>query len=170
MKQIVVTLVGTDKPGIVERISKTIYQHQGNWLASSLSKMAGQFAGIIQVMLPDDQIDSFHTAVNNISDLRCVVHEDISEFQPGETRTATVDIMGNDKPGIVQEITAALHHAGANVLKMQSHCESAPNWGGELFKAEILIGVPAELSLDEVQERLEDIANDLVVELQLKRD
>ncbi|MBC3764810.1 glycine cleavage system protein R [Neptunicella marina] len=168
MKQIVVTLVGSDKPGIVDRISKTIYQHQGNWLASNLSKMAGQFAGIIQVMLPEEKIEQFEVAVNQISDLRCVVHADTETDTSAELRTAYIELVGNDKPGIVQEITSAIHQAGANVVKMHTLCESAPNWGGELFKAEIVIAFPLDLNAEKIQQELEAVADDLVVELTVK--
>lgn len=49
MKHLVITVIGQDRPGLVGALSDTVYQHKGNWLGSSMSKLAGQFAGILQV-------------------------------------------------------------------------------------------------------------------------
>ncbi|WP_277423370.1 glycine cleavage system protein R, partial [Pseudomonas viridiflava] len=49
MDHLVVTLVAPDKPGLVERIAQCIAEQGGNWLESRMSRMAGQFAGILKV-------------------------------------------------------------------------------------------------------------------------
>ncbi|MDN4503781.1 ACT domain-containing protein [Alteromonadaceae bacterium BrNp21-10] len=168
MKHIVITLVGADRTGIVENVSSLIFKFNGNWLASNLSKMAGQFAGIIEIMIPDENLEGFETELTKLKGLRCIVNEEANIKNDAEDRRVSISIVGNDKPGIIQEVTSAINHAGANVVKLQSVCESAPNWGGELFKADILISLPAELDIDDVTDNLEAIANDLVVEINLK--
>ena len=73
--------------------------------------------------------------------------------------------MGNDKPGIVQELTAILNRFNLNIIKFDSTCDSAPNWGGLLFKAKALVAVEEGFDLDELSDELESIANDLVVDI-----
>ena len=51
-------VIGADKPGIVESLADTITRQQGNWLASSMSELAGQFAGILHVAVPDEHYRS----------------------------------------------------------------------------------------------------------------
>ncbi|MBT5031257.1 MAG: glycine cleavage system protein R, partial [Proteobacteria bacterium] len=48
-QQIIITVFAEDRPGIIRDISTVILNHQGNWLDSSLSQLAGKFAGIILV-------------------------------------------------------------------------------------------------------------------------
>ncbi len=63
MKQLVITIVGQDQPGIVETLSAVVADHDGNWLSSSLSNLAGQFAGIIEVAVADDRRDALAAAI-----------------------------------------------------------------------------------------------------------
>ena len=52
MDHLVLTVFAPDKPGQVERIAQCIAEHGGNWLESRMSRMAGQFAGILRVGVP----------------------------------------------------------------------------------------------------------------------
>jgi len=76
-----------------------------------------------------------------------------------------IEVMGNDRAGIVQELTNVLHGFNLNILHFASTCESAPNWGSQMFKAQLRVGVSADLDRDDLQEALEAVANDLVVDI-----
>src|SRR3990167_11495407 len=54
MDHLVLTVIAQDQPGLVERIAQCISEHGGNWLESRMSRMAGQFAGILRVDVPLD--------------------------------------------------------------------------------------------------------------------
>lgn len=169
MQTLVITLVGEDRPGIVDTISKQVLEHQGNWLASSLSKMAGQFAGIVQIAVPEEQVEKLNQALQGIEKLQTMLTLDQHQAQPAPANLLEIELVGNDKSGIVQDITRAIHLAGASVVKMQTSCGSAPNWGAELFKAQIQVSLAADSDVDEIREHLEAIANDLVVDLNLSQ-
>jgi glycine cleavage system regulatory protein len=49
---LVLTVIGDDRPGLVGELSAAIAAHQGNWLESSMSHLAGKFAGIVRVACP----------------------------------------------------------------------------------------------------------------------
>ena len=53
---LIITVISDDKPGVVEVLADTIRLHQGNWLESRLTQLAGKFAGVIRV-----QVESTHT-------------------------------------------------------------------------------------------------------------
>lgn len=57
MDHLVLTVIATDHPGLVERIAQCIASHGGNWLESRMSRMAGQFAGILRVAVPAEGYD-----------------------------------------------------------------------------------------------------------------
>ena len=91
----------------------------------------------------------------------------IIAISKSETLTElSVDVMGNDKPGIVQELTSILNQFNLNIVSFSSHCESAPNWGSLIFKATAVIAVPASFDQDALQDALEALSNDLVVEIE----
>ena len=54
---LVVTVIGEDKPGLVEALSSTVTAHDGSWLESRMSHMAGKFAGIVRVEVPEAAVD-----------------------------------------------------------------------------------------------------------------
>ena len=76
MKHLVITVIGKDRPGLVETLSDTIYQNNGNWLASSLSKLAGQFAGILQVEVASQYVPVLNQALSHIDGLQIHIVED----------------------------------------------------------------------------------------------
>src|SRR5262249_62412332 len=55
MTDIVLTLIGTDRPGLVEAVAGIIAAHGGNWLESRMTHLAGKFAGILRAELPPDR-------------------------------------------------------------------------------------------------------------------
>ncbi|GAA0855815.1 glycine cleavage system protein R [Aliiglaciecola litoralis] len=167
MKAMILTLIGKDKPGLVESLAQKVYTLNGNWLASNLSYMAGHFAGFAQVEVPPEnqqELINFlqqhpHLTIHSVS---------VEEMDKDDFEVAEIDIMGNDKTGIVQELTTTLNRFNLNIMKFESSCESAPNWGSLLFKAHAVIAIPAEFDLDVLSDALEDIANDLVVDIELR--
>ena len=46
---LVLTVIGDDRPGLVEALAETIAAHEGNWLESRMSHLAGKFAGLLRV-------------------------------------------------------------------------------------------------------------------------
>jgi glycine cleavage system regulatory protein len=163
MKSIVVTLLGKDKPGIVEAIAKQVRQSEGNWLASNFAHMAGHFTGFVEIQLPEQNIAPLLDKLDSMPELNIRLVE--GESQPAQAIRASLEIMGNDKPGIVQEITSVLHQFNINIIRFSSSCEAAPNWGGLLFKANIDIDYPEGFDIAPLSLALEQIANDLVVDI-----
>ncbi|MNE29798.1 ACT domain protein [compost metagenome] len=73
--------------------------------------------------------------------------------------------MGNDRPGIVRDITRLLAEQGVNLERLTTEVRPAPMSSEPLFHAEALLAVPLTLSLDDLKQHLEELADDLMVEL-----
>ncbi|CZF85957.1 glycine cleavage system protein R [Grimontia marina] len=163
MKQLVITLIGTDRPGLVETLSDTVFQHHGSWQASSLSKLAGKFAGIIQIDIKEENVNALTDALNNIPDLNVLIAEAAHQAET-DTTTHTLSVTGNDRPGIVQEVTREIAKFGININNLETNAESAANFGGVIFKAEFDLDIVNNISLDDLGEALEGLSDDLIVE------
>ncbi|MBT0585148.1 glycine cleavage system protein R [Alteromonas oceanisediminis] len=168
MKSLVISLFAEDKPGIVDALAKVVKQHQGNWLSSRFAHMAGQFAGFVEVNIAQDQAEPLLEALNALPGLTVHTADPVTAQQPPMT-TAYFSIMGNDKSGIVSEITSILQQFNVNILEFDSSCNSAPNWGSEMFTAQCKVAIPDGLDIDDVQQALESIANDLMVDISFKK-
>tara|TARA_R110001632_G_scaffold38687_6_gene97342 strand:- start:4496 stop:5098 length:603 start_codon:yes stop_codon:yes gene_type:complete len=167
MKPMIFTLVGKDKRGLVDSLAQSVFKLGGNWLGSNLSYMAGHFAGFVEIQLPEDKQAALIEQFSNHPSLSINLVEGSSE-NVAQTHTVQIDVMGNDKPGIVQELTTILNRFSLNIVKFDSTCDSAPNWGGMLFKAKTLVAIEDGFDLDELRLALESIANDLVVDITTK--
>jgi glycine cleavage system regulatory protein len=171
VEHFVVTVVAPDKPGQVERIADCIAQHGGNWLESRMSRMAGQFAGIVRVEVPVDNREALQRALQALSaqEIRVLFAESSTEPSVG-WKSIGMDLVGNDRPGIVRDITRLLTEHGVNVERLVTEVTPAPMSSELLFHAEAVLGVPSTLALDVLQERLETLADDLMVELVLRTE
>jgi glycine cleavage system regulatory protein len=167
MKPIIFTLVGSDKPGLIGDLAKTVYDMGGNWLGSNFSHMAGHFAGFVQVDLPLEKHQALMDRLSQHPDLKIHLLPGVSD-QPALQKSVQIDITGNDKSGIVQELTQILSQFNLNIIKFDSSLESAPNWGGSLFIAKAIISVASDFDLDVLQESLESVANDLMVDIEIE--
>ena len=125
MDHLVLTVFAPDKPGQVERIAQCIAEHGGNWLESRMSRMAGQFAGILRVGVPAEAYDELVDALQALSahGIRVLIAESGIE-QSCTWKPIAMELVGNDRPGIVRDITRLLSEQGVNLE--QSGDRSAP--------------------------------------------
>ena len=163
---LVLTVIGEDKSGIVESLAKVISDHSGNWLESSMSQLAGKFAGILRVSVSEDECDSLIFSLNSLSDELKLVIERVSCKNHDDThQIIKVSLVGNDRPGIIREISRAVTDLSVNFEKLTSECTPAPMSGDVLFKASASLKVPKGLSIDILQNALENLADDLIVDI-----
>lgn len=166
---IVLSIISDDRPGIVESLSELLEGHQGNWTESSMMSLAGKFAGILLVSLPDDQCEEFLGGLHKLEDSGMqILAQRTGETLPApEAREFTLDLVGQDHPGIVHEITEVLLKHNINVLELETHCQSASMSGETLFLAHARLLIPPGASVNELQDSLEDLANELMVDIKL---
>ena len=168
---IVLTIIAEDHPGVVNTVSAVLYQHGGGWTESSMSSLAGQFAGILLASVPSKEVD---TCVKELQQLKSQGLHVITQVSgdssiPEETYEYTLDLVGNDRKGIVHDISTVLANHDVNMLNLDTTVESASMGGGNLFKARAELVVPASTDLDLLETELEDIANELMVDILFKK-
>lgn len=163
---LVLTVIGDDKPGLVEALSRAIASNSGNWLESSMSQLAGKFAGILRVSVADTEAEKLIAALQNLSpDLKLLIERAAADGAGDSSLSVALNLVANDRPGIIREISRALAGLSINVENLSTRCVSAPMSGEPLFKAEALLKVPAGFKLERLQLELEDLADDLIVEI-----
>lgn len=167
--RIVMTLLGKDQPGIVEAVARVVAEHGGNWEDSNLARLSGRFAGFIQISAEADAAAALEADLLALSrnDLDLQV-ERIDKDEPTATTTEVrLTLVGNDRPGLLREITAALASAAVNVTRLETECRSAPMSGEMLFHVDADLLCPADLGYEALRERLERLGQDLMVEIDL---
>jgi len=171
VNHLIVTVFAPDQPGHVERIASCIADHGGNWLESRMTHMAGQFAGILRIGAPAEAHTQLRDALEGLSTQGIRVQFAERGIESACTwKPISMELVGNDRPGIVRDVTRLLTEQGVNVQQLVTNVEPAPMSSESLFRANALLGLPLTLSLDVLQKHLETLADDLMVELKLKTD
>lgn len=166
---LVLTVIGQDRPGIVEHLSQIVAASDGNWEESRMSRLAGKFAGILRVSVDQTRADHLAQALTELEakGLRVVVEKSEVE-EAGAFSTLALELVGNDHPGIVRDIAHALATRGVNIEELETEVSSAPMSGGELFRARAQLRTPAGVGSSELRAVLEGLADDLMVDISLK--
>lgn len=169
MTSLILTLIGPDRPGLVDSVANLVVEHDGNWVESRMSHLAGYFAGIVRLEVDQEQADVLIAKLEGLQDqgLSTVVCKDESAPESVEAPVIHMELVGNDRPGIVSEVSHVLAEQNVNLEDFQTECIEAPNSGSNLFRARASLRLPAELSVHELQQALEAIALDLMVDIQL---
>ncbi|MBT8048719.1 MAG: ACT domain-containing protein [Xanthomonadales bacterium] len=167
---IVLTVVSDDHPGVVEALSEVIADNGGNWTESSMLSLAGKFAGILLVQLPEENVESFFAELKALDSRGMQIVAQLSDSPPvfDSAREYSFELVGQDRPGIVHEITEVLADFGINVQELETTVQSASMSGESLFMAHARIFIPPGTDRDSLQEKLEDLANELMVDIELE--
>jgi glycine cleavage system regulatory protein len=161
------TMIGADRPGLVELVAGIVADHGGNWLESQMARLGGQFAGILRIEAPAEREPDLTRALRALESegLTVVVQQDRPEGPAGTQSSALLEITGQDRPGIVRQISRTLAAFGVNVEELHSECVSAPMSGEALFKARARLRLPADRDIGDLRKALERIAADLLVDI-----
>ena len=166
---LVLTIIGEDRPGLVESLSRVITAHGGNWLESRMARLGGRLAGILQISVLEARTAAVREALGALEaeGLKVVVLADDIQSTPDVQRAVTVELTGQDHPGIVHDLSRVLAARKVNIYELDTGVSNA-SWSGEsLFQATARLHLPHDVSIDELRGILEALAKDLMVDITL---
>jgi glycine cleavage system regulatory protein len=163
---LVLTVLGPDRTGLVESLADRIAAAGGNWEASHMARLAGQFAGILLVTVERGRGDALLADLRGLDarGLQVVCRPSGAHEAPVGARVR-LEVTGDDRPGIVRDVARILAERGVNVEELQSEVTSAPMSGEPLFRARALLHVPSHVELADLRSGLEALAGEVMVDL-----
>lgn len=165
---LVLTVVGEDRAGLVAALADVVSAHGGNWEHSQLAELAGTFAGIVVVSVPDDRVGALRESLDLLDGLlKVTVHAGSAQPVADDRPELTLGVLGNDHPGIVRDISAVLSRHAISIEDFTSETMDAPMAGGRLFEARVVARVPRDADLTAVRADLEELAAEILVEISL---
>ncbi len=133
-----------------------------------MANLAGKFAGILRVKLPGAEFDSFADELRSgVRDLQVFVEQVKAGDEIDRGQCYRLQLVGQNHPGIVHRIAAAIAEHGATVDSMESEVTDASMSGEKLFKASIVLCMSSDQDIEELGEVLEELANELIVDIEL---
>lgn len=167
MPMLILTVVGDDRAGLVAALAEVVTAHGGNWERSELAELAGTFAGIVEVSVPADSIDALTASLKELQGLLTITAHPGSDAASGVWPLVSLTVIGNDRPGIVKEISAALSRHRLSIEHLSSKTIDAPMTGGRLFEATVTARIPQDADSLAIQTDLEALAAEIQVDLTL---
>lgn len=163
--RIVLSVTGSDRPGLTSALSEAVLAAGGNWKEGHLSRLGGLYVGSVLVELPAANVAALERQVQSIdaAGLSVVINPAGVEPAPPQA-TLLFELIGQDRPGIIRQVTAVLAGLGANIESLSSGEETGA-WGGEqLFRAQLRVTLPKGVSPEAVQAALEEISGEIMVD------
>jgi glycine cleavage system regulatory protein len=164
---LVLTISGKDRAGLVEKLADVVAAHGGNWEHCRMAHLAGRFVGLLEVTVAGDYQQDLEAALRTISDLDVMIAAGSVRSDMEPLRQFDLELVGSDHPGIVRDVFKALAHAGINVEELSTKAYSAPDSGGMLFEAKARLACAPEIDREDIRQRLEQIAQDVMVDIRL---
>ncbi len=171
-KDIVITMLAKDRPGLVEQIAGIVTQYGGNWVESSMARLCGEFAGLLRVQVPEDRADALQDALEKLSGETMTItvckagQPVISQSGP----RARLELTGLDHTGIVHQVTRVLARMSVNLEQLETKVFTASLSGEPMFTARAEIRLPEELDMTALREALETLAADIMVDINLDEE
>jgi glycine cleavage system regulatory protein len=166
--RIILSAVGGDRPGLTRGLAEAVLAAGGNWVEGHLSHLGGKYAGAILVELDADRLGDLKTAVQGLN--AAGLHVSIApagDAPPADGQPLQLELVGQDRPGIVHEVTAVLAAIGVNIEELATRTENG-SWSGErLFRANARLTLPAAILADDVMAALEGISGEIMVDFTL---
>ena len=172
MNSLIISAVGSDRPGIVSEISGVITSHGGNIEKSRMTRLGSDFTIIMLVMVDSKWEESLLVALQAIKEISITTKgTETNTVITGENYQVTagencqISLSGADNEGIVKVLSKYLAGKFINILEMETHISNAPITGTPLFNLVAIITIPDNTDVADIQSDLTLIAQKLGVEI-----
>ena len=166
---LVVTVIGTDRPGIVNLLSDVAQRFGANWAGSRMASLAGQFAGMVHFEVADRSAEPLADGLRDLASagLHVVIARGDAETASGPRRMIRLELVGQDRPGIVRELSGRLAGRGVSIDELHTEIASAAMSAERMFRVNALLTVPQALGDDELRRELEALATEMMVDIEV---
>lgn len=169
--KIVLTLTGPDRIGIVEDVTRLLLEQGGNVETSRMARLGGEFAILMMVSLPAEQLAGLERSIGILAARGYRVTFNPTDRSYAENFSGwlsyRIEVSGADHEGIIHEIAHFLSWRGINIESMDTGTMQAPNSGMPLFAMIASVAVPQGLDGQDWKGELEDAGRRLNVEIKV---
>lgn len=170
MATLILSVVGSDRPGLTEALAEAVFSAGGNWLESHLSRLGGLYVGSVLVDLEEARVEALRAAVGAVDAQGLEVRIAAAAAPSAAEATGEVvgfSVVGQDRPGIVRQVTGVVSGLGANIETFETRLSVEPHSGAPLFHLEARLRLPPTLKAEAVQAALEAISGEIMVDVAL---
>lgn len=168
MRQIAVSAIGRDRPGIVAALAAGLLGVDGNIADSRMTILGGHFSVMLIVAVADDRsgadVEAALTPAVEEMGLDALTVSELAGSADRVEADHVVTVYGSDHPGIVHAISTELAAAGVDITDLQTRLAGSAEAPLYVMMLEVALGSAAA---DELAERLRGVAEQAAVEVEL---
>jgi glycine cleavage system regulatory protein len=166
MALLILSVAGSDRPGLTKALAAAVLSASGNWLESHLSRLGGLYVGSVLVEVAEGKVDALRAAVAAVDAQGLEIRIAPALETAGVAgETLEFSLVGQDRPGIVNLVTKAVLSLGANIETFDTWLSTEAHSGAPLFHMAAHLRLPQGLSAGEVQAALEAISGEIMVDV-----
>lgn len=166
MALLVLSVTGSDRPGLTKALAAAVLSAGGNWLEGHLSRLGGLYVGSVLVELDGGKVETLRAAVAAVDAAGLEVRIAPAVETAGATgETLAFSLVGQDRPGIVNQVTAAVSALGVNIETFATWLTSEAHSGAPLFHMDANLRLPVGMDAARVQDALEAISGEIMVDV-----
>ena len=169
--KLVISALGTDRPGIVDELSDIIYTHELNIEDSRMTVLGGEFAILLLVSGEQPAIEALQeksTDIEQTLKMRLLIKPTIASAPAGNSIPYSVEVAAIDHPGIVNNISRFFSSRNINIVNLQTERYAAPHTGSPMFALHMTIGLSADINIAQLRDAFTDMCDELNLDAELK--
>jgi glycine cleavage system regulatory protein len=168
MATLILSVIGSDRPGLTQALASAVLSAGGNWLESHLSRLGGLYVGSVLIELEADSIEALRAAVQAVDTQGLEVRIAPAVEAPNAGGDEILfSLVGQDRLGIVRQVTAVLSGLEVNIEAFDTRISAEPHSGAPLFHLDARLRLPSTLGAEAVQLALEAISAEIMVDISL---
>jgi len=167
-KQLVISAIGSDRPGIVNELSQLIVKNNGNIDDSRMTVLGGEFAIILLISAADNELKTIEQILNQKAaslELNIITKQTSNTLAESTSLDKKVpyivEVLAMDNPGIVYKLTDFFSSRDINIQSLQTDRYPAPHTGTQMFAIEMVITVPQTIIINDLRDDFLDLCEDM---------
>lgn len=161
---LVISVLGKDRPGIVNELSECILDAGGNIADSRMSVLGGDFAVILMVSGNWNSIAKIESQLAQLAEtLDMTITSRRTEQRPvrRDLLPYGVDVVALDHPGIVHHLASFFSAREINIQGMDTSTYCAAHTGTPMFNVHMTVEIPARLHIATLREDFMEFCDQL---------
>ncbi len=166
----ILTAVGPDRIGLVEKISEFIAQRRCNIEDSKMAVFCGEFALIALISGAGDDLREIGDRYEKLAEqtgLNISIKTPAGKRIPEASLPYRLTASLMDHPGVVHKLSSILSRLAINIESMETKTYAAPVSGTPIFRLEAQIAVPTTININELKARFAEVEREENIDIEL---
>lgn len=147
---LVVSAIGSDRPGLVDQLTQPIQESNGNILDSRMTVLGGEFAILMLIQGGWDTIARLEEMLPALQEsIALTITTKRTESKPADEPVLPymVSVVALDHPGIVNQLSGFFSKRQINIQSLETDSYHAAHTGTPMFSVNMNVQIPAGQSI-----------------------